>query len=95
MIEVSPDLPHAMRRVQSLLVDIIRTCVRELRQTSLSVDVSLQKIYQILHVLFAVENLLIFAVVVEYPGRRKYTAICWSSAFFIRNTAERTTVLYH
>ncbi|CAG9533528.1 unnamed protein product [Cercopithifilaria johnstoni] len=38
MIEITPDLPHAMRRVQSLLVDIIRTCVRELRQTSLSID---------------------------------------------------------
>ncbi|VBB27037.1 unnamed protein product [Acanthocheilonema viteae] len=38
MIEITPDLPHAMRRVQSLLVDIIRTCVRELKQTSLSTD---------------------------------------------------------
>ncbi|KAM3718592.1 DNA repair endonuclease XPF [Dirofilaria immitis] len=40
MVEISPDLPHAMRRVQSLLVDIIRTCVRELKQTSLSTDVA-------------------------------------------------------
>ncbi|VDK84748.1 unnamed protein product [Litomosoides sigmodontis] len=38
MIEITPDLPHGMRRVQSLLVDIIRTCVRELKQTSLSTD---------------------------------------------------------
>ncbi|EFO27962.1 ERCC4 domain-containing protein [Loa loa] len=38
MIEISLDLPHAMRRVQSLLVDIIRTCVRELRQASLPTD---------------------------------------------------------
>ncbi|VDN34682.1 unnamed protein product [Gongylonema pulchrum] len=40
MIEISPDLPHSLRRVQSLLVDIIRTCVRELKQTTSSTDVS-------------------------------------------------------
>ncbi|VDN26777.1 unnamed protein product [Gongylonema pulchrum] len=38
MIEISPDLPHSLRRVQSLLVDIIRTCVRELKQTTSSTD---------------------------------------------------------
>ncbi|VIO94526.1 ERCC4 domain containing protein [Brugia malayi] len=38
MIEITPDLPHAMRKIQSLLVDIIRTCVRELKQASLSAD---------------------------------------------------------
>ncbi|VDK82413.1 unnamed protein product [Onchocerca ochengi] len=43
MIEISPDLPHAMRRVQSLLVDIIRTCVRELKQTSLSTDTAAEE----------------------------------------------------
>ncbi|VDN03180.1 unnamed protein product [Thelazia callipaeda] len=39
MVEISINMPHPMRKVQCLLVDIIRTCVRELKQSSSS-DIS-------------------------------------------------------
>ncbi|VDN55404.1 unnamed protein product [Dracunculus medinensis] len=39
MIEMCSDLPHSMRKVQSALVDIIRTCVNELKQCSTGFDI--------------------------------------------------------
>lgn len=44
MIEMCSDLPHSMRKVQSALVDIIRTCVNELKQCSTGFDVSVNTI---------------------------------------------------
>uniref|UniRef100_A0A915CH47 DNA repair endonuclease XPF n=2 Tax=Parascaris univalens TaxID=6257 RepID=A0A915CH47_PARUN len=40
LVEVTCELPHPMRKVQSALVDIIRTCVKELKQCASVLDTS-------------------------------------------------------
>uniref|UniRef100_A0A9J2P8B8 CRAL-TRIO domain-containing protein n=1 Tax=Ascaris lumbricoides TaxID=6252 RepID=A0A9J2P8B8_ASCLU len=40
LIEVTCELPHPMRKVQSALVDIIRTCIKELKQCASVLDTS-------------------------------------------------------
>ncbi|MFH4978518.1 hypothetical protein AB6A40_005227 [Gnathostoma spinigerum] len=40
LIEMTTDLPHSMRRIQSYLVDILRICLKELKQSSSSVEVA-------------------------------------------------------
>uniref|UniRef100_A0A915Q4P7 Persulfide dioxygenase ETHE1, mitochondrial n=1 Tax=Setaria digitata TaxID=48799 RepID=A0A915Q4P7_9BILA len=65
MIEISPDLPHAMRRVQSILVDIIRTCVRELKQTAVPTDTALEE-----ESMQPAAGLLLSALEIQLQGRQ-------------------------